>query len=96
MRGLCEKVHNEEIAARRQPYTEELEPMSDPFKDLQNSIARNLALISEPTDHALLKQAEISKGHISLSAVSEEYNRLILQKIEQNASRGFWARLFGG
>lgn len=69
--------------------------MSDPFKDLQNSIARNAALISEPTGHALLKQAEQSKGHISDKAVSDEYNRLILQKIERNRPRGFWSRLFG-
>jgi hypothetical protein len=70
--------------------------MSDPFKDLQNSIARNAALISEPTDYGLLKQAEDSKGHISPKAVMDEYNRLILQKIERNRPRGFWARLFGG
>lgn len=69
--------------------------MSDPIKDLQDSIATNAALISEPTDHALLKQAEETKGHISLKAVSDEYNRLILQKIEQNRPRGFWPRLFG-
>lgn len=75
--------------------TMEERPISDPFKDLQNSIARNAALISEPTDHALLRQAEESKGHISLKAVSDEYNRLILQKIERNRSRGFWSRLFG-
>jgi hypothetical protein len=70
--------------------------MSDPFKDLQNSIARNAALLYEPTDHALLKQAEESKGHISLKAISDEYNRLILQKMERNRPRGFWSRLFGG
>jgi hypothetical protein len=69
--------------------------MRDPIKDLQNSIARNAALISEPTDHALLKQAQQSKGHISLKAVSDEYNRLILEKIERNRPRGFWSRLFG-
>jgi hypothetical protein len=69
--------------------------MSDPLKDLQNSIARNAALISEPTDHTLLRQAEQSKGHISLKAVSDEYNRLILEKIERNRPRGFWSRLFG-
>jgi hypothetical protein len=67
--------------------------MSDPFKDLQNNIARNAALISEPTDHAFLKQAEQSKGHISAKAVSDEYNRLILQKIERNRPHGFWSRL---
>jgi CarD family transcriptional regulator len=71
-------------------------PMSDPIKDLQNSIARNAALLSEPTDHALMRQAENSRGHISLKAVSDEYNRLILQKIESRRPRGLWARLFGG
>ncbi len=71
------------------------EPMSDPIKDLQNSIARNAALLSEPTDHALMRQAESSKGHISLKAVSDEYDRLILQKIERRRSRGLWGRLFG-
>jgi hypothetical protein len=70
--------------------------MGDPIKDLQNSMARNAALVYEPTDHALLKQAEDNKGHISLKAVSDEYNRLILEKIERNRPRGFWARLFGG
>jgi hypothetical protein len=70
--------------------------MSDPFKDLQNSIAGNAALISASTDHALLKQAEESKGHISLKAVSDEYNRLMLQKMEGSRPRGFWSRLFGG
>jgi hypothetical protein len=69
--------------------------MSDPIKDLQNSLARNVALLSEPTDHALLEQAKAAKGHISLKAVSDEYDRLILQKIERQRPRGFWSRLFG-
>ena len=70
--------------------------MSDPVKDLQDSLASNLALISEPTDHTLLRQAQESKGHISLKAVSDEYNSLILRRIERRRPRGLWARLFGG
>jgi hypothetical protein len=76
--------------------TIEEEPMSDPVKDLQDSLASNLALISEPTDHTLLRQAQESKGHISLKAVSDEYNSLILRRIERRRPRGLWARLFGG
>jgi hypothetical protein len=68
--------------------------MSDPYKDLQNSFARNVTLATQPTDHDLMRQAERNAGHISLKAVSDEYNRLILQKYHQ-PRRGFWSRLFG-
>jgi hypothetical protein len=33
-----------------------------------------------PTDQGLLKIAQDRKGHISAKAVTEEYNRLILEK----------------
>jgi TorA maturation chaperone TorD len=52
----------------------------DPTEELLNSINRSATLISAPTDHALMKLAEERKGHISLKAVSDEYNRLILEK----------------
>jgi hypothetical protein len=69
--------------------------MSDPIKDLQDSFARNVTLVSTPTDHALLDQAKRNAGHISLKAVSDEYDRLILQKYHRPPRQGFWSRLFG-
>ena len=67
----------------------------DDLKRTQENMARSATLISAPFDSALHKQAEAAAGHISSRAVSEEYNRLILQKYHRPEPRGFWARLFG-
>jgi len=66
---------------------------NDPTKDLLDSISRNAGRAFAPTDHALLRQAQSSKGHISDKAVMDEYNRLIDEKLRP---RSFWSRLFGG
>ena len=50
----------------------------DPVDELLGSISRNATLISAPHDDQLWKQAEESMGHISLKAVSDEYDRLVL------------------
>jgi hypothetical protein len=50
----------------------------DPVDEVLGSIGRNATLLSAPHDDQLWKQAEASKGHIDLKAVSNEYNRLIL------------------
>jgi hypothetical protein len=44
------------------------------------SFNRRVALVSDPTDPKLLKDAQNRKGHLGFKAVSDEYNRLILQK----------------
>jgi hypothetical protein len=46
-----------------------------------------------PTDPDLMAQAERNAGHISLSAVADEYDRLVEAKLTPR--RGFFARLFG-
>ena len=69
--------------------------MSDHFQDLQNRFARNVTLATQPTDHALLRQAQGAKGHLGPKAVMDEYNRLVLQKHDRPARRGFWFRIFG-
>jgi hypothetical protein len=51
-----------------------------PTDDVLDSFNRNATLISAPTDHDLMRLAEQRMGHISLKAVSDEYNRLILEK----------------
>lgn len=53
---------------------------SDPTDELLASIGRNATLASAPTDHTLMRLAQERKGHISLKAVSDEYDRLILEK----------------
>ena len=63
--------------------------MRDPLKDLLDTGS----LLSEPTDHELLRLAMHSHGHISDKAAIDEYNRLILLKIKQRNS--LWSRLFG-
>lgn len=69
--------------------------MGDPFKDLQDSIARNMALLAAPTDHAIMRQAEENMGGNDLSAVMEEYNRLMWEKLRPRGVRGFLSRMFG-
>ena len=44
------------------------------------SIERNATLISAPHDDQLWKKAQKSKGHISLKAVSDEYDQLVLAR----------------
>jgi hypothetical protein len=51
-----------------------------PTDELLASFNRNATLVSIPTDHKLLKEAEDRKGHLGPKAVSDEYNRMILQK----------------
>jgi hypothetical protein len=68
--------------------------MSDSFKDLQDSIAKSAALLHAPTDHALMRQAEEKAGY-DLSAVTEEYNRLMWEKLRPKGVRGFLSRILG-
>lgn len=59
--------------------------------DLMNSIEQSSILLSAPHDPALWEKAKAKGGH-DLSAIQEEYNRLILEKYRP---RSFWSRLFG-
>jgi hypothetical protein len=51
-----------------------------PPEDPQRTIDQTMTLLTTPMDNKLWKIAEKRKGHISIAAVSEEYDRLILQK----------------
>jgi hypothetical protein len=53
---------------------------NDPLDRLQRSLNESITLVTAPMDYGLWDLAESRKGHISPAAVSEEYNRLILQK----------------
>src|SRR5262249_37933705 len=46
----------------------------------QRTIDQTMTLLTTPMDNKLWKVAEARKGHISIAAVSEEYDRLILKK----------------
>jgi hypothetical protein len=52
----------------------------DVFDDLEARLNETETLFSAPQDPALWKLAEESKNHISLKAVQDEYDRLILAK----------------
>jgi hypothetical protein len=66
--------------------------MSDePIGSLLGRLAESITLAFQPIDEELLQQAERSKGHISLKAVSDEYVRLLLEMHKPDASK-----LFGG
>jgi hypothetical protein len=69
--------------------------MGDPSKDLMDGFGRAATLATAPFDAALRKEAQDARGHLGSKAVSEEYNRLILQKYHRPQPRGFFARLFG-
>lgn len=49
-------------------------------KGLLTDINRTITVFGAPEDHKLRKLAEERKGHISLKAVDDEYERLILEK----------------
>jgi hypothetical protein len=55
-------------------------PGNDLVDNLKASIGRNATLAFAPRDEQLWRQAEQQKGHISLKAISDEYERLILAK----------------
>lgn len=55
-------------------------PADDLLKGHFNSIERSATLLSVPYDDTLMSLAKAEKGHISDKAVSDEYDRLILQK----------------
>jgi hypothetical protein len=48
-------------------------------RDLEENVA--LAVALSPLDHARLKQAEKTHGHITPKAVGDEYDRLMLVKV---------------
>jgi hypothetical protein len=48
--------------------------------EILDSFNRNATLVSAPHDPALMKLAKERKDHISPNAVSDEYNRLVLEK----------------
>jgi hypothetical protein len=56
------------------------DPADDVLGPLMNSINRNAFLATAPDDNELWQQAEKNAGHISMKAVSDEYQRLLLQK----------------
>jgi hypothetical protein len=47
-----------------------------------SNAAKNSALSQAPLDHDLYSQALKAKGHISLKAVHDEYERLVWQKVQ--------------
>jgi hypothetical protein len=52
----------------------------DPIEELNRRIEQSVTLLSVPDDPELWKQAHKAKNHISLKAVSDEYDRLTLKK----------------
>jgi hypothetical protein len=60
--------------------------------DVMSSINRSAVLLSAPHDPALWAEAERRAGHVSLKAISDEYERLAYEKYRP---RGFFERLFG-
>ena len=77
---LCEQAHADELRKRQ---------AKDPatvIAAVSESIQRSIELLNAPTDHDLLDQANRAKGHISLAAVSEEYDRLVWQKLHPGGS----------
>ena len=69
--------------------------MSDGAKSLEDSTARNAAPLSAFADHASMQQAELDPVQISLKAICDKYNRLVLQKYPQLKRRSVWSGLFG-
>ena len=56
------------------------DPVDNLFRDFGVDIDRTATLAGSPRDDALMKLAQERKGHISLKAVDDEYERLILEK----------------
>lgn len=56
------------------------DPVDDIVGGLMSSIERNAFLATAPTDYDLLKLASERKEHISPKAVSDEYERLMLER----------------
>ncbi|MFZ0775947.1 MAG: hypothetical protein WBE25_05325 [Xanthobacteraceae bacterium] len=52
----------------------------------RQSLEEAVTLFTAPTDDALWKLAEQRKEYVSLKAVSDEYNRLILDKVWKKVS----------
>jgi hypothetical protein len=69
--------------------------MSGGAKSIVDSSARNDAPLSAFADHASMQQAELDPVQISLKAICDKYNRLVLQKYPQPQRRSVWSRLFG-
>jgi hypothetical protein len=72
--------------------------MSDPTKDVLDSISRNVSRItSGPIDPALMSAARMEKGHISDKAVMDYYDHLVQMRNTRfpEPRRSFWDRLFG-
>jgi hypothetical protein len=53
---------------------------AEPIDQLQGNIERSATLLSASIDKELWLQAHRAKNHISLKAVNDEYDRLILEK----------------
>jgi hypothetical protein len=69
--------------------------MSDGVKSIDDSIARNDAPPSAFADHASMQQTGLDPVQISLKAICDEYNRLVLQKYPRARHRRVWSSLFG-
>jgi hypothetical protein len=55
----------------------------DPIEEQGKSIERTVTLFSAPHDPELWKIAEQRKSHIDMKSVSDEYDRLILEKRQE-------------
>jgi hypothetical protein len=56
------------------------DPLDDLLGSTMSSIQRSATLLTAPEDREPRKLATERKGHISLKAVEDEYERLILEK----------------
>jgi hypothetical protein len=65
--------------------------MSTPTKEVMDSLLLTAGRLG-PVNNNLLKLAQIHKGHISPSAVMEEYDRLVefWARPAPRPRRGFW------
>ena len=61
-------------------------PVAENARPARNA-EKNAALLQAPLDHDLYGQALKAKGHISLKAVDDEYERLLWQKLRPDNSR---------
>ena len=76
--GRKPKIANGKIQRQDAPAAEDGRPASN--------AAKNAALSQVPLDRDLYSQALKAKGHISLKAAHDEYERLVWQKVRPNDS----------
>lgn len=64
----------------------------DIVEEQERAIERSAEALFHPHDQALWDQAEKAKGHISSAAVSDEYARLLNERL--HPVRTFFERIF--